>query len=196
MAAFHAKKSIFDVVREVFYAAALASSALPSTHTPAPSLALVLVSGGSHFAPSQTLAPPKTSASSKAPTAPKEVPKEPIIVSESQEDKSKEGTRSPTLSVSLIRVIGDIVIRGRAVKCARTSEHMEVGPSPSIDKEKSAVENLSSAFDNELLNAAEVGVDSTPASITEMLCIKVFEGVPNISNPPFLGICLQFGLHH
>lgn len=47
---------------------------------------------------------------------------------------------------------------------------------------------LSSTPDIELLNAAEVSADSTPASITEMLCNKVFKGVPDVSDPPFLAL--------
>lgn len=46
------------------------------------------------------------------------------------------------------------------------------------------MENLSSTPNIELLNAAEVSADSTPASITEMLCNKVFKGVPDVSDPP------------
>lgn len=112
LAAFKANKSVAQVAREVFQVMAPVSSAHPSAHTPTPSLAFVLVSGGSHSAASRTSVPSKMPASSKAPAASKEVSKEPIIVSELQEDSSKEGTKSPTLSVSPIRAIGDIVIWG------------------------------------------------------------------------------------
>lgn len=125
-------------------------------------------------------------ASSKAPFASKEVPKESIIVSESLESNSEEGTRSPTLSVSPIRAVGDIVIGGRAAKHARTSKPVEVGPSPLIVKGKKVVENLTFAPNNELLNAAEVGADSTPASKTEMLHSRMFGGVLDASDPHLL----------
>lgn len=106
LAAFKANKFVVDVAKEVFQAATPVSSARPPTHAAAPSLALVLVSGGSHFAASRTLVPLKASVFSKALSTPK-VPKEPIIVNESPKSSSKEGTRSPPLDVSLIRVVGD-----------------------------------------------------------------------------------------
>lgn len=46
LVAFKANKSIADVIREVFQATAPTSSVRHSTTTPAPSLALVLVSEG------------------------------------------------------------------------------------------------------------------------------------------------------
>lgn len=132
LAAFKANKSIADETREVFQAATLVSSAHPSARTPAPSLALVLMSRGFRFAASRTSVPFKMLASSKALATPKEVLKEPIIISESKEDSSEEGTRSPTLSVSPIRAIGNIIIGGRAANCARTLKLVEVGPLLSI----------------------------------------------------------------
>lgn len=47
--------------------------------------------------------------------------------------------------------------------------------------------SLSSALDNDILNSSKIDVDSTPTSITELLCNKVFGGVPDISKPHFLG---------
>lgn len=45
---------------------------------------------------------------------------------------------------------------------------------------------MSSAPDNHVLNSVEVGVDSTPASITEMLYSRVFDRVPDVSDPDSL----------
>lgn len=50
------------------------------------------------------------------------------------------------------------------------------------------MENLSSAPNNDLLNTVEVGADFTLASITGMLCSKVFGGVPDVSNPWFFAV--------
>lgn len=98
----------------------------------------------------------------------------------------EEGTRSPPLSVSPIQAIGNIVISGRAAKRTKTLKPVETSPSPSVDKKKRAVENLSSAPDNELLNTTEVGANCTPVSITEMLYSKVFGGILDVSDPYFL----------
>lgn len=48
------------------------------------------------------------------------------------------------------------------------------------------MENLSSAPNNDLLNDAEVSADSTPASITRMMCSKVFGGILDVFDPYFL----------
>lgn len=56
--------------------------------------------------------------------------------------------------------------------------------SPPIDKEKKAVEHLSSALD-ELLNAAEVIVGSTLASVAQMLREKIFRGVSDAFDSRF-----------
>lgn len=77
---------------------------------------------------------------------------------------------------------------GRASKRVRTSEPMEAILYPPIDKGKKVVENMSFAPDNELLNAAEVNVESTLASVTEMLYNKMFDGVLDASNPCFLAL--------
>lgn len=177
LTAFKANKSVVDVAREVFQVATPTSSTRPSARTTTPSLALVLVSGGSRFAASRTSVPPKALASSKAPLAPKEIPKEPIMVSESVESSSEEGIRSPPLNVSPIRAVGAIAIGGRATRCARTSKPIEAVPSLPIDKGKKEVENLSFTPDNELLNATKVNVESTLASVAEMLCSKMFGGL-------------------
>lgn len=44
------------------------------------------------------------------------------------------------------------------------------------------------ALDNDLLNAAEVNAESTPASVTQMLCNRRFGGVPD---PYFLAFVRQ-----
>lgn len=54
---FKANKSIADVAREVFQAATPMLSAHPSACTPVPSLALVSVSGSSHFYGLQDVSP-------------------------------------------------------------------------------------------------------------------------------------------
>lgn len=48
------------------------------------------------------------------------------------------------------------------------------------------VEHLLSAPDNELLNAAKVTVESTLVCVAEMLCERIFEGVPDATDPCFL----------
>lgn len=83
--------------------------------------------------------------------------------------------------------MNNIVIENRAAKRARISASVEVGPPPSINKGKRAMENLSSAPDNDLLNSTEVGIDSTSGS-TGMLCNKVFGGVSDVSDPWFLAV--------
>lgn len=57
-----------------------------------------------------------------------------------------------------------------------------------LTREKKVVENLSSTTNNDLLNAAEVNAESTPASVAEMLCNKMFEGAPDVSDPYFLAL--------
>lgn len=64
----------------------------------------------------------------------------------------------------------------RAAKRARTSEPARATPSFSIDKGNKVMEHLSSALDNELLNAAKVTVESTSASVAKMLCKRMFGG--------------------
>lgn len=154
------------MTREVFQAADLTSSACLSTPASAPSLALVPVSG----------VPPKVQTSSKAALALKEIPKEPIAISESTESSSKEDTRIALLDVPPIQAMGAITIKGRVVKHARTSEPVGAAPSPPIDKEKKVVEHLSSILKNELLNITEVTVESTLASMARMLCERMFGG--------------------
>lgn len=100
LVAFRANKSVADVAQEVFHAATLTSSVWASTCTLVPSLALVLISGGSHSVASRTSVLSKTPTSSKTPAALKMVPKDPIIVSESKEDSLEEGIRSPAQSAS------------------------------------------------------------------------------------------------
>lgn len=136
LAAFKANKSVADVAREVFQAATPTSSAHPSTCTATPSLALVSVLGGFHSMAFRTSVPPKSSASSKAPFAPKKVPKEPIMVSKSVESSSEEGSRSPPLNVSPIRAVGVITIEAQAAKLARTLKTSKIFPSAHVDKGK------------------------------------------------------------
>lgn len=50
------------------------------------------------------------------------------------------------------------------------------------------MENLSFAPDNDMLNFVEVRFDSTLASITGMLCNKVFGRVPDVFEPLFFGV--------
>lgn len=110
LASFKANKSVVDVAREFFQATTPASSARPSTRTPTSPLALVPVSGGSRYVVSNTSVHPKTPASSKAPPTSKEVLKKPIMVGESLESTSEEGTRSPLLDVSPIRAVDVIAL--------------------------------------------------------------------------------------
>lgn len=78
LAAFKTNKSISNVAREVFQAAASVSSILPSVHALTPSLALLPMLEGSYSTAFRISVPPKTSAFSKALAAPKEAPKEPL----------------------------------------------------------------------------------------------------------------------
>lgn len=82
------------------------------------------------------------------------------------------------MDVPPIRVAGTITIEGKVAKCARTSELLGAGPSPPVDKGKRVVENLSSALNNELLNATEVTAESMLAFVAEILCGRMFEGGP------------------
>lgn len=50
------------------------------------------------------------------------------------------------------------------------------------------MENLSSAPNNELLNATEVTTESMPASVAKMLCGRMFGGVPYASDLCFLAL--------
>lgn len=128
--------NLSHVAREVFQAAASVSSILPSVHALTPSLALVPMLGGSCSTAFRISVPPKMSTFSKALAAPKEAPKEPpkepIVVSESQEDNSEEGSKSLTLSVSPIRIVGNIVIGGKTTKRARTSKPVKLDPFPFV----------------------------------------------------------------
>lgn len=78
------------------------------------------------------------------------------------------------------------MIEDKASKCARTLEPARAAPSTLVDKGKKVVEHLSSAPDNELLSAAKVTAESTPASVVEMLHEKMFGGVSNASDPRLL----------
>lgn len=59
---------------------------------------------------------------------------------------------------------------------------------PPADKGKQAVGQLSSAFDNELLNAAEVTLGSATTSMAKMLRERMFGGVFDVSNPCFFAL--------
>lgn len=50
------------------------------------------------------------------------------------------------------------------------------------------MELLCLAPNNEFLNAAEVTLKSTPASVAEMLHKKMFEGVSDVFDPRFLAL--------
>lgn len=76
-------------------------------------------------------------------------------------------------------------IDGRAAKCTWTSKPVGTTPSPPVDKEKKAVEHLSSAPDNKLLNDAEMTIESTPTSVTRMLCKRMFGVIPDASDPRY-----------
>lgn len=82
----------------------------------------------------------------------------------------------------------EFATKSRATKQARTMEPTKKAPPCPADKGKKAMEQLWFATDNELLNAAEVTPKSTPASIAKMLCEKMFEGIPNASDPLFLAL--------
>lgn len=62
---------------------------------------------------------------------------------------------------------------------------MEAVHSPPFYEGKKMVEDLSSAFDNEPLNTAEVNIESTPASVTEMLGNRMFGGFQMLLTPTF-----------
>lgn len=113
------------------------------------------------------------------------VPKELIVVSESTNSSSEEGTRFAPLDVPSIRAMGAITVKGIAAKRARTSELLGTTPSPPIDKEEKVVENLSFTSDNELLNAAEITAKLMPPSMAEMLCGRMFEGSQMLLTPAF-----------
>lgn len=61
-------------------------------------------------------------------------------------------------------------------------------PPRPVDKVKKVVKKLSSAPDNEFLNAAEVTPESTPASAAKILCEKMFGGILDASDPRFLAL--------
>lgn len=50
------------------------------------------------------------------------------------------------------------------------------------------MDHLSSTLDNELLNAAEVTIESMLASAAKMICKRMFGGVSDASNPHFLAL--------
>lgn len=89
---------------------------------------------------------------------------------------SKEGTKTAPLDVQPLQAVGAITIKGKATKHARTSEPAGAAPSPPVGNGKKAVEHLSSVPDNELLNTAEVTVESMPTSVARMLCQRMFRG--------------------
>lgn len=80
----------------------------------------------------------------------------------------------------------ELATESKASKRARTIEPTRTAPPPLADKRKKAVEQLSFAPDNEILHAAEVTLESTPALAAKMLCEKMFGGIPNASDPRFL----------
>ncbi|XP_043813909.1 uncharacterized protein LOC110619837 [Manihot esculenta] len=110
------------------------------------------------------------------------------MVSELAESSLEEGTRSPPLNVSSISAVGAITIESKVAQRARTLKVTEAILSSPIDKRKKVVENLSSTPDNELLNGTEVNVESTLASMAEMLCDKIFKVALDVSDPHSLAL--------
>lgn len=156
------------------------------------------MAGGSRSVASRTSVPSKASSSAKTPPTPKETPKEPITLSESVESSSEEGTRTAPLDVPPIQIVGAILIRGSVVKWARTSKPAiegkaaklgrtsgpaETTPSLPADKGKKAMDHLSSALDNELLNAIEVTAESMLDSAARMMCERMLKGSQTLLIP-------------
>lgn len=80
------------------------------------------------------------------------------------------------------------ISEGKAAKKTRAAEPAKTSPPSSADKGKGVIELLSTATDNEFLNAAEVTPESTSASAANELCNKMFGGTPNASDPYFLAL--------
>lgn len=80
------------------------------------------------------------------------------------------------------------ISEGRAAKRAWAAGSAKTTAPSSTDKWKGVVGLLSSAPDNEFLNAAEETLDSTPASAAKELCDKMFGGPPDASDPCLLAL--------
>lgn len=173
--AFKAGRTVADVTREVFQVIAPTSAGW--TTAPIPALALASIARGSHSTDSRAFVPAKAPASTKCPAASKLTFKEPIAISESAERDSKGGAEVAPLDVQPLQAVAAVVIRRASNKRARTSKPTSEGkaakrahgaepgkttPTPSADKGKGVVEQLSSAPDNELLNIVEVTLESMP----------------------------------
>lgn len=118
--AFKTGKIVANVTWEVFQV--VAPTVANRTTILAPTLALVLVAGGSRSAASRASISAKALASSKSPVAPKSAFKEPIAINESTESGSREAAKVALLDVLPLKAIGGIMIGGAANKRAWTSE--------------------------------------------------------------------------
>lgn len=178
----------------------MAPAAANQTTVLALTLLLVPSVGGSRFAASRASIPTKALAPAKSLAALKSTSKEPIAIGESAKSGSKESIRVAPLDVPPLQVVGGHCDWSAVSKRARTSEPatkggvakrahstgpMKIAPPPSIDKGKKVVEHLSSTPYNELLNAAEVTLESMPASAAKELCNKMFKGTLDASVPVF-----------
>lgn len=90
-------------------------------------------------------------------------------------------------------------IIGRATKRARTSEIARDEFPTSLDKGNKALEvpiTLSSAKDARPRLGSEEDDESTPIFVTKLLCDRIFGGLRDVTDPYFIGHCMQRSLLH